>query len=108
MSLDAAALGQQMAGAGAAAFGTNWNTAKGFAESEFKTLAARLETIGEQVANGLDPDLAKILFDSQKRTAIQIIAGATALTILAVEAAINAVLDVIRDAVNTGLGFALF
>ncbi len=108
MSLDAAALGEQMVGAGAAAFGTHWDTAKDFAEAEFKTLAVRLETIGQQVARGLDHDLAKILFESQKRTAVQIIAGTTALTVLAVEAAINAVLDVIRDTVNTTLGFALF
>ncbi len=108
MSLDAAALGEQMIGAGATAFGANWDTAKDFAEAEFKTLAARLETIGQQVARGLDHELAKMLFESQKRTAIQIIAGTTALTILAVEAAINAVLAVIRDTVNTALGFGLF
>lgn len=107
MSLDSAVLAEQMLGAGAAAFGEHWNTAKGFAEGEFRTLAMRLETIGEQVANGLDHELARILVEAQKRTAIQIIAGATMLTILAVEAAINAVLAVIRDTVNTTLGFAL-
>ena len=108
MSLDGAALGEQMIGAGAAAFGANWETAKNFAEAEFKTLGARLETIAQQTAQWMHPQLAKTLFDAQVRTAIQIIVGATALTILAVEAAINAVLDVIRDTVNSTLGFVLF
>ena len=108
MSLDASALGDKMISAGSEAFGAQWKVAQSFAEAEFRTLATRLETIAQQVAQGLDPELAKILFESQKRTAIQLIAGATALTILAVEAAINAVLAVVRNAVNTALGFTLF
>jgi len=108
MSLDGAALGEQMIGAGAAAFGNEWNTAKSFAIAEFKTLGVRLETIAKQTADGLHPQLAKSLFDAQVRTAIQIIAGSTILTLLAVEAAINAVLDVIRETVNGAIGFVLF
>lgn len=107
MSIDSTELKNQMIGAGSAAFGEGWEQAKDFAEIEFQTIATRLEAIAAQVARGLDPRLAAILFESQKRTAIQAIAGATALTVLAVEAAINAVLNVIRNAVNTALGFAL-
>jgi len=55
----------------------------------------------------MDPAIAKSLFDAQVRTAIQIIAGATALTLLAVEAAINAILDIIRGALNEAIGFVL-
>ena len=107
MSFDGAAMAEKMIGAGSAAFGADWQTAKGFAEAEFRTLGARLETIAAQTAQGMHPAVAKSLFDAQVRTAIQIIAGATALTILAVEAAINAILDVIKEALNGAIGFAL-
>jgi hypothetical protein len=107
MSFDGGAIAQQMIGAGSQAFGENWQVARGFAEAEFKTLGARLQTIAEQTAQGMDPAIAKSLFDAQVRTAVQIIAGATALTLLAVEAAINAIIDVIRGALNQAIGFVL-
>ena len=89
-------------------FGEGWDAAKSFAVSEFKTLGARLETITSQTADGLHPELTKSLFDAQVRTAIQIIAGSTVLALLAVEAAIIAVLDVIRVTVSGAIGFVLF
>jgi len=107
MSFDGAGISQQMIGAGAAAFGNDWQVAKEFAEAEFRTLGTRLETIAAQSAQGMHPALAKSLFDAQVRTAVQIIAGATALTLLAVEAAINAVIDAIRTALNDAIGFVL-
>ena len=107
MAFDGEAFSNQMIGAGSQAFGEQWQVAKQFAEAEFKTIGKRLETIAEQTAQGMDPAIAKSLFDAQVRTAIQIIAGATALTLLAVEAAINAILDIIRGALNEAIGFVL-
>lgn len=107
MSFDGTAMADKMIGAGATAFGEDWNTARQFAEAEFKTLGSRLETIAEQVSQGMHPAIAKSLFDAQVRTAIQIIAGTTALTILAVEAAINAMFDVLREVLNDTIGFVL-
>ena len=107
MAFDGDAFADQMIGAGAQAFGEHWQVAKDFAESEFRTLGRRLETIAHQRAQGMSRAIAKSLFDAQVRTAVQIIAGATALTLLAVEAAINAVLQVIAGALNTALGFDL-
>ena len=107
MSFDGAAFSQQMIGAGAAAFGEDWQVARNFAEAEFRMLGTRLETIAAQTAKGMHPALAKSLFDAQIRTAVQIIAGATALTVLAVEAAINAILEIIADALNEAIGFVL-
>jgi hypothetical protein len=107
MPLDASELSREMMRAGADAFGERWEEARVFAEIEFRTIAARLESIAHHAAHGLDPKLTGILFESQKRTAVQAIAGATALTLLAVEAAFNAVLSAVRDAVNAALGFTL-
>ena len=107
MSIDASALAQQMIGAGAQAFGPDWREAKDLAKGEFKTLARRIKEIGRLAAGGLDAELAKTLLAMQKNVAIQIIAGATTLTLLAVESAINAVFDVIKSTVNAALGITL-
>lgn len=107
MPVNESRLSEQMIGAGAAAFGEHWSEVRVFAEIEFRAIATRLEAIAYQVAHGLDTGLARILLDSQKRTAVQAIAGATALTVLAAEAAINAALDAVRSAVNATVGFTL-
>jgi hypothetical protein len=107
MKLDASELSRQMILAGADAFGERWEEARVFAEIEFRTIAARLESIAHHTVHGLDSSLAGILLESQKRTAVQAIAAATALTLLAVEAAFNAVLAAVRDAVNAAIGFTL-
>jgi hypothetical protein len=107
MPLTVSELSERMIRSGSVAFGEDWEAAKRFAEIEFRTLAARLAAIAESVALGLDAALARILFDAQKRTAIQAIAGFTALALLAVEAAVNAALGAIQSAVNSALGFAL-
>jgi hypothetical protein len=107
MPVNDSKLSEQMIGAGAAAFGEDWSEVRVFAEIEFRTMATRLEAIAYQLAHGLDIELAKILLDSQKRTAVQAIAGATALSVLAAEAAINAALDTVRNAVNAAVGFTL-
>lgn len=107
MSFDGADFANKMVDAGKTAFGEDWAVAKEFAEAEFRTLGARLETIAEQTAKGMHPAVAKSLFRAQVRTAIQIIAGSTALTVLAVESAINAMLEIVKEALNTSIGFAL-
>ncbi len=106
-ALDTKRLFADMFSAGAGAFGEGWSTARDFAKVEFKTLARRIKEIAKQVGGGLDPAIAKLQFKAQVNTAVQVLAGVTTLTLLAVEAAINAVLDVIKAAVDTAIGFPL-
>lgn len=108
MSLDAGDLINRMLHAGASAFGANWSRVQGFAEQEFKLLAQRIVDIEAQIGQGLDPRIASHLFAMQKNTAVMVLAGLTTLTVLAVEAAVNAVLAVLGETVNRALGFALF
>lgn len=107
MPLDLNNLSARVIEAGVDAFRDQWPVVQGFAEQEFRVLTARLVEIEKQVADGLQPELARLLFTMQKNTAVQVLTGVTELTLLAVEAAINAALAVIREAVNTALGFVL-
>ena len=108
MSVNADQLLQQMLTAGAQAFGTGWKQVEKFATLEFKTLAQRIKDIGDGLAGGdFDLSTAKLLTAMQVNTATAAIAGATTLVMLAVEAAINAVLAVIKGTVNAAVGAAL-
>lgn len=108
MSIDAGQLFGQMVSAGAQAFGTGWAEVEKFARLEFRTLAQRIRDIGEGLAkNDFDLPTGKLLLAMQVNTATAAITGATTLILLAVEEAINAVLETIKDAVNTVLGVAL-
>jgi hypothetical protein len=104
-AIDTKALAGQMVQAGSVAFGAEWAKVRGLASSEFAVLARRIKEIAKDLAGNLyDLDHAKILLAAQRNTAVQLLVGLTTLTLLAVEAAINAVLGVIRDTVNTALG----
>ena len=108
MSIDADQLFGQMVTAGVHAFGAGWAEVEKFAKLEFKTLAQRIKEIGEGLAkNDFDVPTGKLLMAMQVNTATATIAGVTTLVLLAVEAAINAVLVTIKDAVNAALGVAL-
>lgn len=108
MPLDASNLSTRVTEAAGVAFGAQWPQVQRFAVQEFSLLTARIVEIERLVISGLDQELARLLFRMQQNVAIQIIAGLTTLTLLAVEAAINAALAVIREAVSSALGFVLF
>jgi hypothetical protein len=98
----------QMVTAGAKAFGSGWGQVEKFAKIEFRTLAQRIKDIGEGIArNDFDLATGKMLMAMQVNTAIAAIAGATTLVLLTVEAAINAMLDALKEGINAALGVAL-
>ena len=106
--MDVEQLFGQMVAVGAEAFGAGWGQVEKFAKVEFKTIAQRIEQIGQGLLRGdFDLTTGKMLVAMQINLATAAIAGATTLTMLAVEAAINAVLAVIKGAVNSALKMAL-
>jgi hypothetical protein len=108
MSVNVDQLLGQMLTAGAQAFGSGWSEVEKFAKLEFKTLAQRIKDIADGLAQGdFDLGTAKLLTAMQVNTATAAIAGATTLVMLAVEAAINAVIAVVKDTVNAAVGAAL-
>jgi len=94
----------QMLQAGADEFGENWGQVSTFATVEFKKIAETVVDIAKNVAEyKLDPEkgypveVGKMLLEMQKKSTEAVLVGLTALTLLAVERAINAVLKVLKD-----------
>ena len=79
-----------------------------FAETEFKHLAETLALIVSLKAEGkITEDQAMLHLEIQKNTTRMVLLTAEGLSLLAVEAAINAALTVVRDTINSAIGFAL-
>jgi hypothetical protein len=82
--------------------------AESFARTEFTKIAQAIVSIGEQLADGvINQDQAKLLLDMQTSASRNVLLTLKGLALLAVEEAINAALDVVKNTVNTALGFAL-
>lgn len=108
MSIDIEAIGKQMIDATQGVVKDKWPTTKSYFEFESKAYAARLATIVELRTKGLiSEERAKqhVAFQTNAwETALLSVEG---LNQLLVEEALNAAIKVIRDAVNTAIGFAL-
>lgn len=108
MKLDIQGLGSQM-------FEAAWEELKGaapdirsYAEAEFRKIAAKIAEIeADRALSQISEDEARILLKMQARAARSVLLASEGLTKLAVEAAINAALDVARAIVNPKLGFTL-
>ena len=97
-----------MLGAAQGVFNDKWPSIKDFAEAEFEKLARTLAQIELlKVSNQIDEGEASVLFEMQKNTARAVMLALEGMSLLLVEGAINAALAVVKDAVNTALGFAL-
>tara|TARA_R110002049_G_scaffold278847_1_gene457691 strand:+ start:1493 stop:1825 length:333 start_codon:yes stop_codon:yes gene_type:complete len=97
-----------MIGAAQGVFDEKWPAIKDYAEAEFEKLArtfAQIELlkIGNQVTAGE----ASVLFEMQKNTARAVMLTLEGMSLLLVEGAINAALEIVKDTVNTALGFVL-
>jgi hypothetical protein len=108
MAIDVSDLSQKMVRAAANSLKGKWPSVKDFAEAEFKHLAETLALIIRLKAEGkITEDQAKLHLDIQKNTTRMVLLTAEGLALLPVEAAINAALKVVRDAINSAIGFAL-
>lgn len=86
-------------GAAPKAFGAAWHDAKGFLPAELQKLSVQLVSIAENVAKfeldnnqGYPPATGKVLLTMQKRATENVLIAVTALTLLALEDTLNAVL----------------
>jgi hypothetical protein len=79
-----------------------------FAEGEFKKIAQQLVTIESELHEGqINQEQAKILIEMQKSASRVVLLTAKGLSMLTVEKALNAALDVVRTAVNTAAKVAI-
>jgi hypothetical protein len=85
-----------------------WSEAKDFAETEFKNTAETLNMIVRLYTDGkIDEERARLHLQFQKKNVQNVLLTIEGLGIIAAERAINAALQVVKDAVNGALDFAL-
>ena len=106
--IDVGALTGEIGSAMAAALAGGGKTAAIYAKNEAEKIAISIRQIGELYASGLiDAEEARLKLDIQKNTSRTMLLAVKEIGILTAEQAINAGMNVVRDAVNTALGFAL-
>jgi len=106
--LDLSKLVSDMLTAAEDVFGKRWPEAKDYAETAFKQIGEAILFIEKQrVLGKMSDEKAKLHLDIQKNASKMIMLTLEGFGIVAVEAAINAALKIIKDTVNTALGFTL-
>ncbi|MCK9372617.1 MAG: hypothetical protein M0P91_05425 [Sulfuricurvum sp.] len=97
-----------MVEAASGVFDKKWPGIKDYAEAEFKKLAitfAQIETL--KLSGQISEAEASVLLEMQKNTTRAVMLALEGMSLLLVEEAINAALAVVKDSINTVLGFAL-
>jgi hypothetical protein len=101
-------LGDKMFLAAKASFGTRFPAIRAYLKAESEKLAITLRMIVEASTTGdMTKAEAKILLNQQKVSASAVLTAAEGMTAIAVQAALNAALKVVKDFVNGKVGFGL-
>ncbi|MFQ5656343.1 MAG: hypothetical protein ACE5G5_02285 [Candidatus Methylomirabilales bacterium] len=99
---------KEMAGAALGVLKEKYPSVKNYAEVEFKKLGETILMIQKaKILHEIDEEDARILIDMQKNAMRSVMLTVEGLGIIAVEQAINAALGVMRDTVNTAIGWTL-
>lgn len=108
MAIDVSDLLQKMLKAAGDSLKDQWPAIRDFGETEFKNLAETLALIVRLKAEGkITEEQATLHLQIQKNTTRMVLLTAEGLALIAVEAAINAALNAVKETVNTAIGFAL-
>ncbi len=108
MSLKTSQLTQDMLAAFQGVLVKKWPEIKEYAETEAKKMAqsfAMIEVLS--VSGKINAEQAALHLEIQKNATRTVFLTLEGLGILAAEAAINAALNVVKESVNTALGFVL-
>lgn len=101
-------LGDKIFEAAKTSFGAKFGSVKQFVQAESEKLAITLRMIIEASAAGdISKAEAKILLNQQKLAASAVFTATEGMTAAAAQAAINSALKVVKDFVNSEIGFAL-
>ncbi len=85
-----------------------WPEVKDYAESESKKLAENFVLIEKlKISGKITEEQAKFHYEIQKNASRSVLLAVDGMSLIAVEQAINAAMEVLKDAVNEALGFAL-
>lgn len=86
----------------------HWNEARPYAEKELKSFTENIKLIAKLKLQGKkNEEKARLYIDIQKSSMRIVLLTIEGLGILAVEAAINAAIDVIKSTVNTAIGWSI-
>jgi Asp-tRNA(Asn)/Glu-tRNA(Gln) amidotransferase B subunit len=108
MSLDIDVISQQMITAAKGVVDQKWPATREYFESESKMYAHRLVSIAKMYAEGIISEKrAKEHIALQNEAWETTLLAVNGLSQILIEQALNAAIKVIRDAVNSSLGFAL-
>ncbi len=108
MALDINELGTQMLNAALPILKTGAEDSSAFAQLEFTKIAQTIASIETQLLLGqINTEQAELLLDMQVHASRAVLLTLQGLALLTTEAAINAALDVVRNAVNTAVKFTL-
>jgi hypothetical protein len=108
MSLDVGELAKKMFEAFESSLTDKWPEVKDYAETEAKKMAESLVMIEKLIlTDQINEEQAKLHFQIQRNATRMVLLTIEGLGIIAVEQAINAALDVLKDTVNTALDFTL-
>ena len=108
MGLRASTLVKEMLAAARGEVAERWPEVRIYAEAEARKLAQTLVMIEKLKASGrITKKQADILLDMQKQTSRMVLLTIEGLGLLAAEAAVNAAMKSIRDAVNDAIGWKL-
>jgi len=106
--IDTKKLVKDMLEAAAAPLRRAWPEVRDYAEAEFRKLADTMTTVQKLEQSGqITKKRAKLHLEIQKNAMRTVLLTIEGLGILAVEKAINAALRVVRDTVNSALGWSL-
>lgn len=107
-SVTSSNLGDKIFSAAKSSLGNKFSLVQHFLKDESEKLAITLRMIIQASANGeITKAEAKILLNQQKVAASAVMTSAEGMTAVAVQAAINAALKVVKDFVNNKIGFSL-
>ncbi len=108
MALSASQLGKDILAALKGTLTEKWPEIKEYGEAESKKLAQTLVMIEAlKVSGKINEEQAALHLEIQKNASRTVLLTIEELGVLAAEAALNAALNVVKDAVNTAIGFAL-
>jgi hypothetical protein len=108
MSLDTSQLTTDMINAIKGVLSDKWPKIKEYGETESKKLAESFAMIEKlKLKNEIDDEEARLQFKIQKNASRTVQLTNEGLGVLAAEEAINAAMKVVKDTVNSALGFTL-
>lgn len=104
MSVNSDEIFSKIMDAAEGAFKEGWQIVSTFAPTEFKKMSVQLAEIVQNVTifeidntQGYSPETGKLLFTMQRISCEAVLVAVTQLTLLAVQDALNAIVQVLRD-----------